>query len=85
MILGMSTAAFTLLHVTISLIGIFSGFLVLFGMFRAKRFPGWTVLFLTTTILTSVTGFFFHSASFGPPHVVGVISLVVLVVAVLAL
>jgi hypothetical protein len=85
MILGMSTAAFTLLHVTISLIGIFSGFLVLFGMFRAKRFPGWTVLFLTTTILTSETGIFFHSASFGPPHVVGVISLVVLVVAVLAL
>jgi hypothetical protein len=85
MILGMSTAAFTLLHVTISLIGIFSGFLVLFGMFRAKRLPGWTALFLTTTILTNVTRFFFHSASFGPPHVVGVISLVVLVVAVLAL
>jgi len=85
MILGMSTATYTLLHVVISLIGIFSGFLVLFGMFRAKRLPGWTALFLTTTFLTSVTGFFFHSVSFGPPHVVGVISLVVLVVAVLAL
>jgi hypothetical protein len=50
MMLGMPTATFTLLHIIISLIGIFSGFLVLLGMFRAKRLPGWTALFLTTTI-----------------------------------
>ena len=36
-------------------------------------------------MLTSVTGFFFHSASFGPPHVVGLISLVVLAAAISAL
>lgn len=85
MILGLSTATFTLLHVALSLIGILSGLLVLVGMFGAERRPGWTALFLLTTILTSVSGFFFPSTSFGPPHVVGVISLVVLAVALLAL
>ena len=85
MILGMSTSTFTLVHVVISLIGIFAGLIVLFGMFSAKRLSGWTALFLVTTVLTSVTGFFFHSTSFGPPHEVGVISLVVLAVAIPAL
>ena len=85
MILGMSTAAFTLLHVIISLIAIVAGAVVALGMRRARRLPGWTALFLTMTILTSVTGFFFHSKSFGPPHVVGVISLIILAVALVAL
>src|SRR5690242_9750299 len=84
MILGMSTASFTLLHVIISLIGIASGFVVAAGMRSSQRLPGWTALFLTTTILTSVTGFFFHSKSFGPPHAVGVLSLVILALALVA-
>jgi len=85
MILGMSTSTFTTLHVVISLIAIVSGAIVLFGMLGDKRPDGWTALFLATTVLTSVTGFFFHSASFGPPQVVGVISLVILAVAIPAL
>jgi hypothetical protein len=85
MILGMSVPAFTLLHVVISLIGIFAGLIVLFGMFKANRLNNWTALFLVTTVLTSVTGFLFHSASFGPPHVLGILSLVVLAVAIPAL
>jgi hypothetical protein len=85
MILGMSTSTFTLVHVILSLIGIFSGIVVLFGMLASNRLPGWTAVFLATTVLTSVTGFFFHSEKFGPPHVVGVISLAVLAVAVPAL
>ena len=85
MILGMSTSTFTLLHVVISLIGIFAGLIVLFGMFSAKRLNSWTALFLVTTVLTSVTGFFFHSTSFGPPHALGILSLVVLAVAIPAL
>ena len=85
MILGMSTSTFTTLHVVISLIAIVSGAIVLFGMLGHKRPDGWTALFLATTVLTSVTGFFFHSASFGPPQVVGVISLVILAVAIPAL
>jgi hypothetical protein len=85
MILGMSTAMFTLLHVIISLVGIASGIIVLIGMIGSKRSEGWTALFLAATVLTSVTGFFFNSASFGAPHVLGVISLVVLAVAIAAL
>ena len=85
MILGMSTATFTLLHVVISLIGIASGAIVLLGLFGSRTLEAWTVVFLITTVLTSVTGFFFHSEKFGPPHVVGVISLVILAVAIPAL
>ncbi len=85
MILGMSTSTFTAVHVILSLIGIVTGLIVLFGMLGGKRLDGLTAIFLATTVLTSVTGFLFHSASFGPPHVVGVISLVVLAVAILAL
>lgn len=85
MILGMSPSLFTAVHVVLSLIGIFSGAIVLFGMFRSKRCKGWTALFLATTVLTSVTGFFFPSDRLLPSHIVGIISLVVLAVAILAL
>jgi hypothetical protein len=85
MILGMSISAFTWLHVILSLIGIASGAVVLFGMLGGKSFMSLTALFLATTVLTSVTGFMFPSASFGPSHIVGVISLVVLAAAILAL
>ena len=78
MILGLSVPTFTLIHVIISLIGIGSGIVVLLAMANNNRLEGWTAIFLLTTILTSVTGFFFHSKSFGPPHVFGVISLIVL-------
>lgn len=85
MILGMSTSTFTLVHVALSLVAIAAGAVVVLGMLGAKRFEGWTALFLAATVLTSVTGFFFPSASFGPAHVVGILSLVVLAVAILAL
>jgi hypothetical protein len=84
MILGMSTASFTLFHVILSLIGIAAGMVVVFGMLAGRRLDGWTALFLATTVLTSVTGFMFHSAHFGPPHVVGLLSLLLLVLAILA-
>jgi len=84
-ILGASLAAFTQLHVLISLVGLASGLFVLVGMWSAKRLPGWTALYLSTTVLTSATGFLFHSKSFGPPHVLGVISLVVLAITIAAL
>lgn len=85
MILGMSVQAFTLLHVVISLVGIASGLVVAYGLWRGQVFGSWTLWFLVTTVLTSVTGFFFHSKSFGPPHIVGVISLIVLAIAIYAL
>ncbi len=59
MILGMSTATFTLLHVLISLVGIGSGLVVLWGLLKRKFLDGWNSLFLVTTVATSVTGFGF--------------------------
>lgn len=85
MILGMSVATFTLLHVMISLLGIGSGLLVVGGLFGSNRMPALTAVFLITTIATSVTGFMFHSAAIGPPHIVGAISLVILAVTLVAL
>jgi hypothetical protein len=85
MILGMSTAAFTEFHVILSLLGIASGAVVVLAMITRKYVPTWTALFLLTTVATSATGFLFPSAQFGPAHVVGVISLIVLAVAVAAI
>ncbi|MDR6660837.1 CHASE2 domain-containing sensor protein [Tardiphaga robiniae] len=84
MIFSISTATFTFAHVAISLVGILAGFAVLAAMMANRWARGWNGLFLATTIATSVTGFMFHSA-FGPPHVIGIISLVVLTVALFAL
>jgi len=50
---------FTLIHVALSLIGIVSGLMVALGLLGAKRLDGFTAIFLVTTVLTSVTGFFF--------------------------
>jgi hypothetical protein len=83
MILGMTT--FTFVHVLISLAGIASGFVVLFGLLTANRLPTWTAIFLATTAATSVTGYFFPREHILPSHIVGAISLVVLAVAIYAL
>ena len=85
MILGLSTSAFTTLHVIISLVGILSGFLVVFGWLKGSSSAGMTALFLVTTVLTSVTGFLFPFTAWGPPQIVGAISLVALAVAIAAL
>ena len=85
MVLGLSLAAFTTLHVIISLIGIATGLVVAFAMARGERLPSWTAVFLVTTILTSVTGFMFPSKQIGPPHIIGAISLVILAVALIGL
>jgi hypothetical protein len=82
MILGMSTAAYTFLHVLISLIGIGSGLLVMFGFITGKRLDTLTAIFLTTTVLTSVTGFGFPFDHLLPSHILGIISLVVLAIAI---
>ena len=76
---------YTIIHVLISLLGIVSGFVVIYGLHTSNLMNGWTSFFLATTVATSVTGFFFHSKSFGAPHVVGVISLVILAITLLAL
>lgn len=93
MILGLSVAAYTQLHVIISLIAIISGILVALGMLGARPMPGLTALFLITTVLTSVTGFPFETpaeaprviGSLDPAKIIGVISLIFLALAILAL
>lgn len=93
MILGMSVAAFTQMHVIISLIAIASGIIVVLSMLNARLMPGMTTLFLIMTALTNVTAFMFATpvdaphviGSLDPAKVIGVISLIFLAVAILAL
>lgn len=75
---------FTLVHVALSLIGILSGLIVAFGMLAAKRLDGMTVIFLVTTVLTSVTGFFFPFHGITPGIVIGILSMIVLAIAIFA-
>ena len=85
MTLGLSLANFTLLHVVISLIAIVSGLIVMFGMLASRPMPGLTAIFLIFTVLTSVTGFGFPFDKLLPSHMIGILSLALLVVACLAL
>jgi hypothetical protein len=73
---------FTFFHVLLSLIGIFTGFIAVFGMIAGKRLDGLTAIFLTTTALTSITGFFFPFHGVTPGIIVGIVSLVILAVAI---
>ena len=81
MILGMSTATYTLLHVLISVVGIGSGLMVMYGFLTSKRWDGMNAIFLVTTILTSATGFGFPFEHLLPSHKVAIISLVILAIA----
>ena len=85
MVLGMSLANFTLLHVIISLIGIVTGLIVLSGLLGSKQMPVMTAIFLLATILTSATGFLFPFTQLLPSHMVGILSLVLLAIACIAL
>jgi len=75
---------YTLVHVVISLVGIAAGVPFVIALLSSQRFERWTTVFLVTTIATSVTGFGFPVDHFMPSHGVGIISLLVLAVAVYA-
>ena len=83
--LGMMAAQFTIFHVVISMIAIFAGFIVVGGMFANAGLAAWTVFFLAMTILTNITGFMFPFGSFAPAIGVGIISTLLLLVALAAL
>jgi hypothetical protein len=75
-------------HEILSLIGIAAGFVAMFGMLSSNRMPGWTALFLATTILTNVTGFLIPPFLFDkllPSHMIGILSLLLLAIACVAL
>jgi hypothetical protein len=84
MIWGMTTSTFTLVHIWLSLIGIGAGLVVIFGLLAGRALGGWTALFLITTAATSVTGFAFPFDHLLPSHKVGMVSLAVLALALLA-
>jgi len=85
MILGMSLSLFTTVHVIISLIAIVAGIIVIFGLLGSKPMPGLTAIFLLFTILTSATGFLFPFEKLLPSHMIGILSLVLLAIACIAL
>src|SRR5215510_1050476 len=82
---GIPTDLFLQIHVILSLVARAAGFVVLYGLLSGKHLSGWTALFLATMILTSVTGFPLPPFGFDPPRAIGVISLVLLAAAVVAL
>jgi len=82
MVLGMSLATYTAIHVIISLVGIGSGLIVMFGLLTGNRMNGMTAIFLITTALTSLTGFGFPFTHLLPSHILGIISLVTLAAAI---
>jgi hypothetical protein len=84
MVLGLSLQAFTFLHVAISLIAIAAGVLVLLAMIGGRDFKAVSSLFLITTALTSLTGFLFPFKGVTPGIVIGILSLIVLALALVA-
>ncbi|KGQ19827.1 hypothetical protein LF41_2330 [Lysobacter dokdonensis DS-58] len=79
------THPFTLLHVILSLVAIVAGLIVAKGLLASNRMPGWTTLFLWTTVATTVTGFFFPFRGFTPAIGTGIVSALVLVPTLFAL
>jgi hypothetical protein len=75
---------FTLVHVVLSILGIVSGCVVVGGLVAGARLDGWTALYLSAAILTSVTGFGFRFTVVTPAHIVAVVSLLVLTVCLAA-
>ena len=77
-------SAFTLFHVILSLVGIFAGFIVVYGFLSSRRIDRWTSVFLWSTVLTSVTGYFFPFHKLLPSHILGAMSLITLAIAIYA-
>jgi len=77
MILNVSTVV----HVALSLIGIGSGVVAIYGLLKAKSPGRWTEAFLATTAATSLTGFLFPFQGLTPAQVLGVLSLIALIIA----
>ena len=75
---------YTIIHTLISLIAIFTGLVVVFGMLAGRRFDGWTKWFLITAVATTITGFFFPFHGFTPALDLGILSMPFLAVTIFA-
>jgi hypothetical protein len=82
---GIPTSVFLQLHVALSLVGIASGFVAVWGMIGGRHLPVWAAVFLATTFLTGVTGFPLPPFGLDPPRIVGIILLCALSAAIVSL
>jgi len=73
------------IHVALSLYALVAGVLVTRDLMKARRSEPLTASYLATSFATSASGYLFHSQSFGPPQIVGLVSLAAIAVAVVAL
>jgi hypothetical protein len=85
MILGLNVAQFTFLHVFLSLIGIGAGIFVVFGLLSSRSLSILTAAFFVTTIATSLTGFLYPFKGITPGIILGILSMFVLILAIVAL
>jgi hypothetical protein len=84
MVFGMSLATYTTIHVILSLIGIASGLIVLAGLLGGRILALWNGSFLIATVLTSATAFGFPFTKATPGIILGILSLIVLAIAIFA-
>ena len=75
----------TVVHVVLSLMGIGSGGVAIYGLLKAKTPRRWTQAFLAATAATSLTGFLFPFHGVTPAQILGVLSLIALIVASLSI
>jgi hypothetical protein len=80
----MILTTFTLFHVALSVAGILSGLVVMYGLLTSQRLDRWTAAFLGTTLITSLTGFLFPFHGFKPSYAVGVLSVILLALSIAA-
>ena len=73
------------IHVALSLLGIVAGLAAMIAMSQGKVPSSLTAIFLGSLVLTSATGFPLPPHGLDPPRIVGIISLVLLAVAIAAL
>jgi hypothetical protein len=75
---------YTIIHTLISLVAIFTGIVVVFGMLAGHRLDAWTKWFLNAAVATTITGFFFPFHGFTPAIGLGIISLPFLALTIFA-
>jgi hypothetical protein len=76
--------AFTLFHVALSVAAIVFGLLTVYGLLNGRRMGRLTAYFLVFTAATTLTGFLFPFHGFTPALGVGIVSTVILALAVAA-
>lgn len=81
--MDLNISQFGWIHTALSLVALVTGIFVVAGLIGSRRNSGVTLVFLLSAIATSATAFGF-AGSIDPAKIIGIISLVLLTVAVLA-